>query len=95
MIERSVVEIERHRRILLSVAAFAYELRSHSIMPDWKYDQLCKQVDVSIDTGNAEMDAFFREHFNPDTGMWIWQHPDQDGLERIYEKYFMDLPTTQ
>ena len=82
------VETERRNRIRLSVAAYAYEYKSDSIMSDGEYDELSKKIDVSIDTENEVLDKFFREKFSPETGMWIREHPDISGLVLIYEKFW-------
>jgi hypothetical protein len=82
----SPVEVERHRRIKLSVAAYAYEVHSDSIMSDGNYDKLALQIDKSVSTDNEIMDAFFKKEFEPDTGQWIHKHPDLVGIERIYNK---------
>jgi len=82
----SPVEVERHNRIKLSVAAYAYEFHSNSIMSDADFDELCQKIDTTVDTENAVLDKFFREDFDPSTGMWIHKHPDLTGIERIYKK---------
>ena len=82
----SPVEVERHRRIKLSVAAYAYEFHSDSIMSDGDYDKLALQIDKNISTDNAVMDAFFKKEFETDTGQWIHKHPNLVGIERIYNK---------
>ena len=75
-------------RIKLSVAAFAYEYKSDSIMPDAEFDRLSYLVDTSIATGNRKLDNFFKKHFEPATGMWVRKHPDKKGLVNIYERYY-------
>lgn len=75
-------------RIRLSVAAYAYEYYSDSIMSDGEFDRLSELVDLSIKTGNRKMDNFFNKHFEPATGMWVRKHPDKAGLENIYQRYF-------
>ena len=82
----STVEIERRRRIKLSVAAYAYEFHSDSIISDGEFDDLANKINVQITTGNEIMDDFFREHFSSYTGQWIHTHPDLVNLERIYKK---------
>lgn len=79
----SAVERERHRRIKLSVAAFAYERLSVSLISDAEFDRLCLEVDLSIDTGNERMDKWWRENFDPSTGMWVARHPEQPRLEQL------------
>ena len=86
-----VVEEERRRRIRLSVAAYAYEYKNHSIMSDARFDELSYLVDTSMTTGNRKMDNFFKKHFEPATGMWVRKHPDKGGLENIYHRIFKEL----
>lgn len=82
----SSADKERRRRIKLSLAAFAYEMRNEIIMSDHDFDKLCLEVDPSIDTGHPVMDKFFREKFDPSTGMWIRDHPELTKLEALYER---------
>jgi len=84
----SFQEVERWRRIRVSVAAYAYEFHAQSFMSDAEYDQMCALVDTSIITNNAKLDKFFGEHFNPSTGQWIHKHPELDGIKQLYEKYY-------
>lgn len=84
----SKVEIERRKRIKLSVAAFAYEYLGESFMSDHDFDQESLLVDLTIDTGNKEMDEYFREHFDPCTGMWVVDHPNALRLKQLYEEYY-------
>lgn len=77
------MERERHRRILLSVWAYAYEFLHESLVSDGDFDAQCRRVDLSVDTGNPEMDAWFRENFDPSTGMWVHNHPNKRRLEQI------------
>lgn len=85
------VEREIRLRIRLSIAAYAYEMADDSIMSDGDFDQLCKKVDLSVKTGNRKMDAFFKKHFDPSTGQWIHNHPDQSKLRHLYEKYYKKI----
>ena len=79
-------EIERRRRIRVSLWAYAYEIRDTPFVSDSRFDDQCRLIDLSVDTGNREMDVFFRTHFTPDTGMWIHKHPDLTGLATLYER---------
>lgn len=81
-------ELEIHKRIKLSVAAYAYEFCSHSIMSDADYDQLSLQINLDVDTGNKKMDKFFKKQFEPDTGMWIRKHPQLNRIAEIYRKHY-------
>lgn len=81
------VERERHRRIRLTLWAYAYEVEADSIVTDEEYDRVSLQVDVDIDTGRPDLDAFFREHFDPSTGMWIHKHPELDKVAAMYRRY--------
>lgn len=79
----SVVEVETRRRIHVAAAAYAYEVEGSPIMPDATFDEMCRQVDLAVDTTRPEMDAFFRAEFSPDTGMWVHKHPDKPGLASL------------
>lgn len=82
------VERERRRRIRLSIAAYAYECEAHSIMSDATFDRLSRMIEPELRTGVPLLDRFFRAEFSPDTGMWIHQHPELDGIRHLYWKYF-------
>lgn len=82
------VEIERRNRIRLSIAAFAYEFESNSIMNDGDFDALAQTIDPKMDTGNEQMDQFFRDHFAPHTGQWIHDHPELDKLRILYNRHY-------
>jgi len=77
-------ETEIRNRILLSVAAYAYEYEDTSIITDADYDTLAKKIDPNMETGNAMLDIFFREEYTPDSGMWVHKHPQKDRLKKIY-----------
>jgi hypothetical protein len=82
------IEIERRRRILLSVWAYAYEIENDSLVDDKTFDKECMKVDPSLTTGSRQLDNFFKFQFNPFTGLWIHQHPDLQRIKQIYEKHF-------
>lgn len=84
----NLIEIEKYLRIKLSIAAYAYEVKDHSILTDYDYDMLSLKVNTSISTGNELMDNFFKEHFDPSSGLWIQKHPEIDKIKYIYEKYY-------
>ena len=79
---------EIKRRIKVSVAAYAYEMRNDSIMTDEQFDSECNKVDVTITTGNDVMDKWFRQEFDPCTGQWIHKHPQLKRLNELYQKYY-------
>jgi hypothetical protein len=83
------VEKEVRNRIKLSVAAYAYEVHSDSIMSDGEFDHLALQINQNLPTGNSIIDKFFVEQFSPYTGQWIHNHPDKPGLEKLYQKYYI------
>ena len=82
------VEKEVRNRIKLSVAAYAYEVHSDSIMSDSEFDHLALQINKQLATGNQLLDKFFVEEFSPYTGQWIHKHPNIAGLEKIYLKHY-------
>ena len=88
--EEARVELERRRRIRLSVAAYTYEYKNESVISDAEYDQLSLLIDLKIKTGNKKMDKFFEQYFDKDSGMWIRKHPDKSGLENIYQRVWRE-----
>ena len=72
----------------MAVAAHAYERHSCSFLTDESFDALALRIDPLISTGHPILDRFFREEFQPDTGMWVHKHPDRAGLERLYQKFY-------
>ena len=81
-------EIERRRRIRLSLWAYAYEMRGESLVSDKVFDEEARKVDLSVDTGNAKMDKWFKENFADYTGSWIGKHPELDKLAALYERLY-------
>ena len=82
--DRTSEEIKR--RIKLCIAAYAYEIKNDSIMPDTTFDEECKKVDVTITTGNDKMDKWFKEEFDPCTGKWIHNHPEINKQKKLYTR---------
>lgn len=80
-------EVERRRRILLSVWAYAYEFENTSLVSDARFDEEARMVDLSISTGNRKLDNFFRREFAPDTGMWVTKHPELRKLRQAYLRH--------
>lgn len=79
----SRVERERKRRIDVSAWAYAYEFDHDPLVEDHVYDREAALIDVSIDTGRADLDHFFRTEFGPETGMWVRRHPELEKLRRV------------
>lgn len=78
------VEKERWRRIMLAVWAYGYEVESRPLVDDATFDYHAFEVNLSIDTGRPDLDEFFREHYDPNTGMWVWKHPE---FEKVGKRY--------
>lgn len=76
---------EKKRRIQVVMWAYAYEIENDSLVSDFVYDDTCRKIDLSVDTDDPEMDAWFREHFFPDSGMWVYKHPHFDRLKVTYD----------
>lgn len=72
-------------RSRLAVLAAAYELYDVSLVSDEEYDQLSTQVRLNVHTGHKVLDEWFRDNYQPDTGMWIHGHPDLPRIRRIVE----------
>lgn len=80
------IETERRKRINVSLWAYAYEIMDDPIVSDSKFDEVCRQINPQISTGNQSIDIFFATEFNPHTGVWIYKHPDTEGLRKIYSR---------
>lgn len=79
---------ETRRRIKLSIWAYAYEFRAHSIVPDAQFDVESYCVDLRVDTRRPDLDFWFRAEFEPATGMWIRKHPELHRIAELYERYY-------
>jgi len=86
----NAVELETRRRIRVAVYAYAYECAADSIVSDDVFDLECYQVDLSVHTNRPDLDVWFRENFQPDTGMWIHTHPELKSIKALYERYYHD-----
>ena len=90
MLDDTYVNPEIRNRIIVSVAAYAYEIAGTPFLTDQEYDDLAHSINPKETTGNKVMDKFFREIFSPHTGMWVHRHPNTARLAEIFEKYFKD-----
>lgn len=93
------IQIERRNRIRLSMAAFAYEENHDLVMEDYEFDQLALKIRPEMNTTDdvtdpeqkkryERLDRFFREQFQPDTGQWIYFHPEIESVKKTYFKYY-------
>jgi predicted small secreted protein len=57
-------------------------------MSDGEYDDLSRQIDKTVKTGNKTLDNFFTTQFEPDTGMWIHKHPELHKIKAVYERLY-------
>lgn len=83
----SPIERERRRRIHLSVWTYAYEVLDAPIVSDHEWDFVAQRINVRMGTGHLDLDHFFASEFSPMTGMWIHNHPELDGIRKIYERF--------
>lgn len=79
---------ETQLRIRVSLYAFGYEFRDTPIVPDAIYDFLASQINLNNKTKRPDLDFWFICNFNPDTGLWIHDHPELDKLEKLYERLY-------
>ena len=81
-------EIERDRRNVVSVAAYAREVAGTPIMslPQWHYH--AEQIDRSLGTAHPVLDEFFRSRFSPMSGVWVREHPELPTIQRTFERYY-------
>ena len=81
---------EIRNRIRLSVYAYAYEYLNHSVVSDSQFDKLASEIQPNVSTGNETLDKFFKNHFMPDTGIWVHRHPEIEGIKYLYNTYYKD-----
>lgn len=81
------VELERRLRIRLCIYAYAYEIKSTSLVADCIFDSLAKQSKPNMKTGNNTLDTWWKDCFTPYTGQWIHSHPELDKIAALYERF--------
>ncbi len=77
------IDRETRNRIRLSVAAYAYECMNFSLLSDEEFDELAYSIDLKVNTRRPDLDEWFRNNFEPHTGMWIHKHPEREKLRAI------------
>jgi len=83
---RPAVDVERHRRILVAIWAYAYEIADDPLVSDAVFDYEAAQIDPTVSTGRSRLDEFFATEFSPDTGQWVHKHPHPNKLAYHYTK---------
>jgi hypothetical protein len=83
----SPTEIEVRRRIQVAVGAYAYEVVNRPIISDHEWDRMAQSINTRMGTNHPIIDEFFATQFSPMTGMWIHDHPELEGISRIYHRY--------
>jgi hypothetical protein len=54
------------------------------MVEDARFDSVCYEIDLSMGTGNADMDSWWEENFAPHTGSWIHAHPELGKVKALY-----------
>jgi hypothetical protein len=83
MPEITASDIEKRKRMNLAVWACAYEMYAYSIVSDDIFDKVSRAVNLGITTDRTDLDTWFKENFNANTGMWIYKHPELDRIKKI------------
>ena len=86
----TIKERETRKRILISVYAYAYEIKDTSIINDFKYDELALEIDLKASTNRPDLDLWFQQNYHSCTGGWIYEHPELDKIKNIYDTHFKD-----
>lgn len=84
---RPLICTETRNRIIISVAAYAYDF-DIPIMSDAEFDDLARSINLSSSTSRPDLDQWFRANFSTDTGMWIHKHPELASIESIYNTVY-------
>lgn len=79
---------EIRNRIIVAVAAYAYEIENAPIMSDGDFDILALRIKPEKQTGDEVLDDFFRSNFDPSTGLWIHSHPSMNGIRSAWIRNF-------
>lgn len=74
---------QKYVRSRVAIMALAYEKYNHSFITDVDYDALSLLVDVSIPTDRPNLDKWFEENYDANTGMWVLTHPELNKLHLI------------
>lgn len=82
------IDTETRNRTKLALAAIAYEINDSPIMTDEEFDSLARKINLEVKTRRPDLDEFFLNEFTPDTGMWIYKHPELEKLKKILVRYF-------
>lgn len=84
----SPAEQQTKLRILILMAAYAYEFEpdEQPLCSDAEFDEACKMVDLSIKTSRPDIDRWFKENFDPSTGMWINDFPQLEGIKALVKR---------
>lgn len=70
--------IETHRRIKLLLSTYFYEVLNTSVIDDATWDELARSINLHADTNKPKLDKWFRKHFKPYTGQWIYKFPKKE-----------------
>jgi len=79
---------ERRNRIRICIAAYAYEFKGRSILTQFDFDELCDRIHPDVDTGNLEIDQFFKTKYLPYQTSWIHWYPELDEIEKFYSSLY-------
>lgn len=76
--------VETRNRIMVLLAALAYEKGYPEFMTDARFDELCNEIDLKKSTNRKDLDEWFKDNFNPHTGQWVSCFPELKRLETLY-----------
>lgn len=71
---------------MIAVHALAYEVYNDPFVTDKEYDKLAREINKDIPTDNPKLDAFFKKHYTPDSGQWVYMHPEKTKLHALYRR---------
>lgn len=79
-------EEQKRKRIKVLLWAYAYEIENDSLVDDATFDRTCLEIDLSVQTDDPALDAWFAREFSPHTGQWVWKFPDRPALAALYQR---------
>lgn len=83
----SYLRTEVFRRKQIAAVTFGVEIRGVALMLETDWDGIAQRIDTSLGTCHPVLDEFFRARFSPLTTSWIHEHPELDGIARMFDRY--------
>ena len=85
---------QKYLRTRLAILAWAYERYDVSLVSDTAYDALSGLIDLGVPTDSPALDKWLTEAYSPDTGVWIYSHPELSAIDCMTSSIINNLPNS-